>query len=56
MEFLDGLIREYGNNVIADNIQSQIDDHGYRQQTLDSIMEHSKDSRDVPKLEKYVTM
>ena len=42
VEYPDGPIREYGTNVIAENIYSQVDGHGYHQQTLDCIMEHSK--------------
>ena len=37
------------------NIYSQVDEHGYRQQTLDCIMEHSKDNKAVPKSDKYIT-
>ena len=55
VQFPDGSVREYGANVIAENIYSQVDEHGYRQQTLDSIVEHTKDGRAVPKSEKYAT-
>ena len=55
VEYLDGSIRDYGANVIAENIYSQVDEHGYRQQTLDCIMEHSKDSTAVPKSDKFIT-
>ena len=55
VEYPDGSIRDYGANVIAENIYSQVDEHGYRQQTLDCIMEHSKDNKAVSKSDKYVT-
>ena len=55
VEYPDGSIREYSANVIAENIYSQVDEHGYRQQTLDCIMEHSKDNKAVPKSDKYIT-
>ena len=55
VEYPDGSLRDYGANVIAENIYSQVDEHGYRQQTLDCIMEHSKDNKAVSKSDKYVT-
>jgi hypothetical protein len=55
VEYPDGSIRDYGANVITENIYSQVDEHGYRQQTLDCIMEHSKESTAVPKSDKFIT-
>ena len=49
MEYPDGSICEYVVNVMAEIVYSQVDKHGYRQQTLYSIMERSKDSSDNTK-------
>ena len=53
VEFPDGTVRDYGANVIAENLYSQLDEDGHRQQVLDCILEHSKDETAVPKAEKY---
>ena len=53
VEFPDGTIRDYGANVIAENLYSQLDPDGYRQQIMDCILEHSKDDTAVAKADKY---
>ena len=53
VKFPDGTVQDYGANVIAENLYSQLDEDGHRQQVLDCILEHSKDDTAVPKAEKY---
>ena len=53
VEFPDGTVRDYGANVIAENLYSQLDPDGYRQQVMDCILEHSSDDTAVAKADKY---
>ena len=43
VEFPDGKIREYCENVIAENMYSQVDAEGYRYQLLYTIVNHKQD-------------
>ena len=52
--FPDGSVSQYAANIIAENIYSQIDEDGYRYQLLESILDHRKDGRAIPKSEGYV--
>ena len=54
VEFPDGSIREYAANTIAENIYSSVDDHGHRQQILDSIIDHATDRKAIKMDNKYV--
>ena len=38
-EFRDGVIRNYGVNIIAQNLYSQVDEQGHSYCLLDSIIE-----------------
>jgi len=40
VEFPDGEVREYGANVIAENMYSQVDPDECRYQLLDDIIDH----------------
>jgi len=44
VEFSDGEVREHEANVIAENIYAQVDPDGCRQQLLDSILDHRRNS------------
>ena len=43
VEFPDGEIREYGANVIAENMYSSVDAEVYRYQLLDTSVDHNQD-------------
>ena len=53
--FPDGSIKQYGANIIAENIFSQVDEHGYRYQLLRNIVNHKRDETAITKDEGYVT-
>ena len=58
VEFSDGTIREYGANVIAQNMYAQVDSQGHSHSILQSIVDHhvySTDDGFVPKENKYIT-
>ena len=56
MEFSDGQVMEYGNNIIAKNMLTQVDSDGYSLSLMDSIVDHCKDPSDaIPIEEKYIT-
>ena len=56
VEFPDGTIKEYGANVIAENILQSIDDDGHHSQFLEGILDHKKDpSLAVGKDKRFVT-
>ena len=56
LEFPDGTIKEYGANIIAENILNSIDQDGYHSQMLEGILDHEKDIKvAVPKSRKFVT-
>ena len=43
VEFPDGEVKEYSENVIAENLLSQVDDEGFTVTLFDSILEYNKD-------------
>ena len=47
VEFPDGEIREYGSNVIAENMYFQVDAEGYRYQLLCNIVDHKPDGNSI---------
>ena len=49
MEFLDGNIREYDTNVIAENLYASTDDQGFTKTLFDDISDHRKDERAINK-------
>ena len=55
VEFPDGQVKEYGANVIAENMLTQVDSEGYSMTLMDGIINHRKDeSKAVPKIDQYV--
>eukprot|EP00957_Ditylum_brightwellii_P030127 2280338-Ditylum_brightwellii.AAC.1 len=54
IEFPGGSVKEYGANVIAQNIYSTLDKKGYSKVVLDAILEHSKDDWAISKSDKYI--
>ena len=56
IEFSDGQVKEYGANIIAKNMLTQVDLDGYSLSLMDSIIDHSKDpSQAIPMEDKYIT-
>lgn len=49
VEFLDGNIREYDTNVIAENLYASTDDQGFTKTLFDDISDHRKDERAINK-------
>ena len=48
VEFLDGSTAEYGANIIAENLFSQVDSEGNQYLLLKEIVSHRKDSSAIP--------
>ena len=56
VEFSDGQVKEYGTNINAENMLTQVDLDGYSLSLMDSIIDHSKDpSQAIPVEDKYIT-
>ena len=55
VEFPDGEIKEYGANVIAENMYSQVDPDGHRYQLLEGIINHRRNGNAIDKADLYVT-
>ena len=43
VEFPDGQVKEYGANIIAENMLTQVDSDGYSLSLMDSIIDHQRD-------------
>ena len=55
VEFPDGQVKEYGANIIAENMLTQVDLDGYSLSLMDSIIDHQRDpSQTIPMEEKYI--
>ena len=55
VEFPDGQVKEYGANIIAENMLTQVDSDGYSLSLMDSIIDHQRDpSQAIPMEEKYI--
>lgn len=54
VEFPDGAIREYGANVIADNMYSQVDHEGFAYNILDGIVAFDKSRHATSRKDKYI--
>ena len=55
VEFSDGQVKEYGTNIIAKNMLTQVDLDGYSLSLMDSIVDHHKDpSEAIPVEDKYI--
>ena len=56
VEFSDGQVKEYGANIIAENMLTQVDLDGYSLSLMDLIVDHCKGpSEAIPIEEKYIT-
>ena len=56
VKFSDGQVKEYGANIIAKNMLTQVDLDGYSLSLMDSIVDHRKDpSEAIPVEDKYIT-
>ena len=56
IEFSNGQVKEYGANIIAKNMLTQMDSDGYSLSLMDSIIDHHKDpSQAIPIEDKYIT-
>ena len=56
VEFFNGQVKEYGTNIIAENMLTQVDSDGYSLSLMDSIIDQSKDpSQAIPMEDKYIT-
>ena len=56
VEFSNGQVKEYGTNIIAVNMLTQVDSDGYSLSLMDSIIDHRRDpSQAIPMEDKYIT-
>ena len=55
VKFPDRCVREYGANVIAENMYSQVDTEGYHSSTLVSIVDYKKLPDAIAKKDMYIT-
>ena len=53
MQFPDGSIKPYSENLIAENILMQADSDGLHNQLLEGILDHSKEKRAIENKDKY---
>ena len=42
-EFPDGQVKEYGANIIVENMLTQVDSDGYSLSLMESIIDHQRD-------------
>ena len=55
VEFPDGQVKEYGTNIIAENMLTQVDSDGYSLSLMDSIIDHRRNpSQAIPIEDKYL--
>ena len=55
VEFPDGHVKEYGANIIAENLLTQVESDGYSLSLMDSIIDHQRDpSQAIPIEDKYI--
>ena len=56
VELADGRVKEYGANVIAENIFTQVDSDGFSLSLMEGIIDYKcDDSVAIPKTDKYIT-
>ena len=56
IEFPDGQVKEYGANIIAENMLTQVDSDGYSLSLMDSTIDHQRDpSQEILMVNKYIT-
>ena len=54
VEFPDGAVKQYAANTIAENMYTQLDEDGYSQSILDSIIDYKTDGKAITKENMYV--
>ena len=54
VEFPDGAVKLYVANIIAENILNQVDEDGYHNQLINTILDQSKDIREAEKTYKWI--
>ena len=53
--FIDSQVKEYGANIIAENMLTQVDSDGYSQMLVEGIVDYRKDESVAVKMEdKYI--
>ena len=56
VEFIDGQVKEYGANIIAENMLSRVDSDGYSLMLMEGIVDYRKDESVAISMEdKYIT-
>ena len=56
IEFPDGQVKEYGANIIAENMLTQVVSDGFSLSLMDSIIDHQRDpSQALPMEDKHIT-
>ena len=56
VELADGRIKEYGANIIAENMLTQVDSNGFSLSLMEGITDYKRDdSVAIPKTDKYIT-
>ena len=54
VQFPDGAIKPYSENLITENILTQVDDDGYHNHLLKGILNHSRDKQSLEKKDKWI--
>ena len=54
VEFPDAAVKPYAANIIAENIPNQVYEVGYKNQLINIVLKHSKDSIAVEKKDKWI--
>ena len=56
VELADGRIKEYGANIIVDNMLTQVDSDGFSLALMEGIIDYKHDDLiAIPKMDKYIT-
>ena len=55
VEFPEGRTKEYGANIIAENILNQVNQDGYHSQMLEGVLDHRKEDSAVSMGNKWTT-
>ena len=53
MLFPDGVIKQYSASIIAENMLSQVDEHGFQYNLLEAIIDHEKSDKAITKDNMY---
>ena len=55
VELADGRVKEYGANIIAENMLTQVDSDGFSLSLMEGIIDYKCDDSGIPKIDKYIT-